>query len=224
MLHFRADSTGAQKSNLLRNKDLEPGRGLEPRTCGLRRQVSELGLKNIKVLQARWRASRDAGSSATQARSGEELLAALDSNRRVFVVFSLLEETVSGEPCSLTSGDVVRRTGDTPDHDNAVAVQVLASKDSDCAMGSTTRIRLTELNDMQNHFHEQVEAGLKMLSENQGKDGLPTAPPPNPRVVPEGMAAPDPMAAAELRKQEQEAEQAEKDVQQEVSSDSGTNY
>ena len=154
--------------------------------------------------------------------STDELPAALDSNHQVFVVFSLLEAaTANGETCSLTSSDVVKRIEDVPDSDNTVSVRILASKKSDCAIGSQARLELTDLNDILNHLREQVDAGMKILSEKQGKDGLPAAPAANPRVVAEGIAAPDPTAAADLQKQEQEADQTEKEVQQEASSDSG---
>jgi len=165
-----------------------------------------------------------AGSSphTSSVSSTDELPAALDSTHRVFVVFSLLETaTGNGENCSLTSSDVVQRIGDVPDSDNTVAVRILASKKSDCEIGSQARLELTDLNDMLNHLREQVDAGMKVLSEKQGKNGLPAAPPANPRAVAEGIAAPDPTAAADLQKQEQEADQTEKEVQQEASPDSG---
>ena len=73
---------------------------------------------------------------------------------------------------------------------------------------------MRDLNDVQNHPREQVYVGMKTLSEKQGKDPLPAAPPPNPVVVPGGTAAPDP-TAADLQKQKQ-------DVQAEAPPDSGS--
>ena len=64
------------------------------------------------------------------------------------------------------------------------------------------RCGVRDLNDMQNHPREQVYVGMKTLSEKQDKNGLPAAPPPNPRVVPEGTAAPDPAAVADPQEQE----------------------
>jgi hypothetical protein len=116
---------------------------------------------------------------------------------------------------------VVKRVDDTPRSDNTVTVQILASKTSDCVMGSVARVQVSDLNDMQNHLREQVVAGMRILSEKQGKDGLPTAPAANPRAVPEGMAAADATAAAELQKQQLEADQLEKEVQQEEATDPG---
>jgi hypothetical protein len=161
-------------------------------------------------------------TSASGGSSGDEIPPALDPNHRVFVAFSVVEADEDGDTCSLTSSDVIKRIEDVPDDDNSVAVQVLASKNADCAIGSTVRVELAELIDMENHLREQVDAGLKILSEKQGKDGLPPAPAANPRATAEGMATPDPTAAAELHKQEQAADQTEKEVEQEAASDSGS--
>jgi YD repeat-containing protein len=186
-------------------------------------KVKQMIADEVKAVIADEQNASSSSSGFSQGSAGDELPAALDPNHRVFVVFSVLDLTVDGETCSLTSSDVVKRTEDTPLDDNTVAVQILASKQSDCAIGSAARIQLSDLNDMQNHLHEQVDAGIKILAEKQGKDGLPTAPAANPRPVPEGTASPDVTAAADLQKQEQEADRTEKEVQQEAASDSGAN-
>jgi hypothetical protein len=187
-------------------------------------QVKAMIADEVKSVIAEQQQAAQFASASPQNASGDELPAALDAKHRVFVVFSVLEVTAAnGETCSLTSSDVVKRVQDTPDSNNSVAVQILASKTSDCAIGSQARIQVTDLNDMLNHLREQVDAGMKVLAEKQGKDGLPTAPPARPRAVPEGTAAADPTAAADLQKQEQEADQTEKEVQQETLPDSGTN-
>jgi hypothetical protein len=115
---------------------------------------------------------------------------------------------------------VIKRVEDAPDDDNTEAVQILASKKSDCAMGSTVRVELSDLIDMENHLREQVDAGLKILSEKQGKDGLPMAPPASPREVAEGMATLDPTAAADLQQQERDADRTQQEIEQETASDS----
>ena len=172
--------------------------------------------------QERAAASSSNSSNLSGKSSGSETPPALDPNHRVFVVYSVLDVSADGETCSLTSSDVIKRTENTPGRDNAVEVQVVASKKADCAIGSRARVQFTDLNDMHNHLVEQVDAGMKILAEKQGKDGLPAAPPANPRAVPEGTAAPDPTATADLQKQEQQADQAEKEVQQEGELDFGS--
>jgi YD repeat-containing protein len=182
-------------------------------------EVKQMIAEEVKAVIADDQKAASSPSGSSQASAGDEIPAALDPNHRVFVVFSVLEVTTNGETCSLTSSDVVKRTEDTPDDDNSVAVKILASKEGDCAIGSSVRMQTTDLNDMQNHLREQVDAGMKMLSEKQGKDGLPTAPPAKPRAFAEGTAEADPTAAADLKEQAKEADQTEKEVQQETSTD-----
>jgi hypothetical protein len=143
--------------------------------------------------------------------------AALDPNRRVFLVSSHLEVSVNDQPCILRPGDVLNRTETVPDNDNTVAVYVLKSQKSDCAAGTTLRIQVADLQEMHNHLREQMDAGLRTLADNQGKNGLPSAPAgASPHVNADGTAAPDDAAAigAQLNQQQQEAEQAETEVQQ----------
>jgi hypothetical protein len=143
--------------------------------------------------------------------------AALDPNRRVFIVSSHLEVSVNDQPCILRPGDVLNRTETVPDKDNTVSVYVLKSQKSDCAAGTTPRIQVADLQEMHNHFREQIDAGLKTLADNQGKNGLPSAPAAaSPHVNADGTAAPDDAAAigAQLNQQQLEAEQAETEVQQ----------
>jgi hypothetical protein len=67
---------------------------------------------------------------------------------------------------------------------------------------------------MHNHFREQMDTGLKTLADNQGKNGIPSGPAADPRENPDGRTAIDLTAGADLQKQQQDAEQAEKEVQQ----------
>jgi hypothetical protein len=132
-------------------------------------------------------------------------------------VSSHLEVSVNDQQCILRPGDVLNRTETVPDQDNTVAVYVLKSQKFDCAAGTTPRIQVADLQEMHNHFREQMDAGLKTLADNQGKNGLPAAPEAaSPRVNAGGTAAPDDATAigAQLNQQQQEAEQAETEVQQ----------
>jgi hypothetical protein len=181
-------------------------------------EVKQMIADEVKAIIADQQSGASSASAAST--SGDEIPPALDPRHRVFVAFSVVEAEADDDTCSLTSSDVIKRIEDTPDEDNTVAVQVLASKNSDCAIGSTVRVELSDLIDMENHLREQVDAGLKILSEKQGKDGLPAAPAANPRAVAEGTAAPDPKAAADLRQQEQAADQIEKEAEGEATADS----
>jgi hypothetical protein len=182
--------------------------------------VKNMIADEVKAVVADQQKAAEAPAGAAQASSGDQPPAALDPNYRVFVVFSVQEMTTAGQTCPLTSSDVIQRTEDAPDARNTIGVKVLASKKTECAIGSTGRMQLSDLNDMQNHLAEQVDAGMKMLAANQGKDGIPDAPAADPRAVPEGTGTPDPAAAEELKEQETQADQTEKEVQQDMSDDS----
>jgi hypothetical protein len=139
---------------------------------------------------------------------------ALDPNLRIFIVTASLDVTASGQGCSLSPGDVLMRTENTPDKDDTVAVSVVSSQKSDCTGGSSPRIQVADLQEMHNHFREQMDNGLKTLADKQGKGGIPAAPATGGRNNPEGTAIEDLSATADLKKQQDDANQAEKEVQQ----------
>ena len=65
-------------------------------------------------------------------------------------------------------------------------------------------------------IRQQLDSGLESLAKNQGKDGIPAGPAADPKKNPDGTAAPDLTAATDLQKQQQAADQAEKEVQQDA--------
>ena len=101
---------------------------------------------------------------------------ALDPARRTFVVASDLTVVSNGQECDLTAGDVITRLTDTPDADQRVNASVQASKKGDCGAGQQVAVSVDDLQDMRNHFQEQLDSGMKDLAEKQGKGGLPRAP------------------------------------------------
>ena len=145
----------------------------------------------------------------------DQVPAALDPAHRTFVVSSTLSvETGDGTGCSLSSGDVIRRIDDTADSNNNVNVRVVSSQRGDCSAGSQVPVAVDDLQEMHNHFREQIDDGLAQLSRNQGKGGLPSGPAGNPQANPDGQAQPDTSVGGDLDQQQQEADQAEQDVQQ----------
>ena len=62
------------------------------------------------------------------------------------------------------------RTENTPDNNNLVGVSVVSSKRGDCNTGSSPRVEVADLQEMHNHFREQMDSGLKTLADNQGKN------------------------------------------------------
>jgi len=143
-------------------------------------------------------------TSASSASSGsEEVPPALDPARRTFVVASDLAVTGDGQECQLTAGDVITRISDTPDDDNKVNVSVSASKKTDCAPGKQVAVAVDDLQEMHNHFQEQLDNGMKDLSSKQGTGGLPKAP--DTTTVASDVPPPPPDASAEKTLQDQQA-------------------
>jgi hypothetical protein len=107
---------------------------------------------------------------------------ALDPAQRTFVVDSDVTVAANGQECGLTSGDVVTRLTDTPDSDNAVNASIGASKKGDCAAGSTVAVKVDDLQEMYNHFAENITNGMGELAKKQGTNGMPKAPDTAPRL------------------------------------------
>jgi hypothetical protein len=134
---------------------------------------------------------------------------ALDPSQRTFVVSQNVDMAQAGEPCALTPGDVIYRTGDNMVGGGKVGVNVLASKAGDCPANTSTDIDVTALQEMHNEFREKIDAGLGTLADNQGQGGLPSGPAAGARPVPEGTAQPDRDVAATLAEEQTEADAAE---------------
>jgi hypothetical protein len=137
------------------------------------------------------------------------------------VVDSDLSVVANGQECGLTQGDVIMRLTDTPDADNMVNASVSASKKSDCAAGQTVAVKVDDLQEMQNHFDEQLNNGLGELAKKQGTGGIPKAP--DAGTVPSDVPPPPPdtTAAKTLEDQQQAADQTEAEVKQEAASGGG---
>jgi len=160
-------------------------------------------------------------ASSAPAPTADEVPPALDPARRTFVVDNDLTVVANGQECGLTAGDVLTRLTDTPDADNTVNASVSASKKSDCAAGQTVAVKVDDLQEMQNHFAEQLNNGLGELAKKQGTDGMPKAPDTGttPSDVPP--PAPDTTAEKTLQDQQQAADQAEADAKQQAAAASG---
>ena len=124
------------------------------------------------------------------------------------------KKTADGQECSLTPGDIITRLTDTPDANQNVTVSVISSKQAECPSGAQIMVAVQDLQEMHNHFREQIDAGLKTLAENRGKGGLPAAP--DTRTQPGEVPPPEPDAniATMLQHQQHQADQTEKEVQQ----------
>lgn len=159
------------------------------------------------------------GSSDGQAQAPEpangEVPPALDPARRTFVVSSDITVVSDGQECELTAGDVITRLTDTPDADQKVTASVSASKKKDCGAGKQVAVSVEDLQDMHNHFQEQLDEGMKALAEKQGTGGLPKAPDTGTTASDVPPPPPDTTAAKDLTDQEAAADQTETQVKQE---------
>jgi hypothetical protein len=168
----------------------------------------------MKTEIAAEQAAAAAGQNAPAA-SGDQVPPALDPKIRIFVVSSDEDlTTADGVECSLTAGDVVYRTTDTPDDDNMVNATVKASKKDECVVGVTVGISADDLQEMHNQLRIQMDAGLKELADKQGKNGLPAAP--DTKTQPGEVPAPqaDTSVESDLQQQQKDASQVEAEAQQ----------
>jgi hypothetical protein len=168
-------------------------------------------------------ASAQGGAAgAAPAAANGQVPPALDPAQRTFVVNAPVTAMNNGQECGLTGGDVVTRLTDTPDADNMVNVSVSASKKADCASGQTVAVKVDDLQEMYNHFQEQLTNGMSEMAKKQGTGGMPAAPDTGttPSDVP--APAPDATAAKALQDQQAAADQTEAQVKQETASGGGT--
>jgi hypothetical protein len=162
-------------------------------------------------------ASSGASSGGSQpAASSGEVPAALDPAHTTFIVASDLAVTADGQECGLTQGDVITRIENTPDADQKVTVMVTSSKKADCASGKKVAVSVDDLQEMHNHFQEQIDEGLKTLSEKQGTGGLPKAPDTATTGGEVPLPPPDTTAAATLQDQQAKADETEAQVVKEA--------
>ena len=132
---------------------------------------------------------------------------------KFFVVSSHLDLASDGQPCSLTPGDIIERRSKDVDNDGNVKVEVVSSKPGDCTSDEDLKVKLADLQEMHNQFRENIDAGLKVMADNDGK-GLPKAPAADARTVAEGTCAPASDADTTLLAQESDAEKLEAQVVQ----------
>src|SRR5271156_1021346 len=187
----------------------------------MNKELKDAIAKQVKIILADEKAAAATVGNLPPDEDAEQVPPSLDPRFKLFIASSSLSLDTDDGTCALTAGDIVRRTVDTPDANNTVAVEVASSKKDDCAMGTASRIALDDLEEMHNSFRQKIDDGLKLLSEKQGKGGIPNGPAAVVHRQPEGEATPDPAVESDLKKQQQAADATEKDVQ-DISPDGGS--
>jgi hypothetical protein len=172
-------------------------------------EVKQLVADDIK---SQIEAEKNAAANPQGDNSTDAVPAALDPKHKVFVVSTTVSAPLDDDTCSLTAGDIIQRLEDDPATDNTVKVKVLSAKSNDCAVNSTPRVLVADLQDMHNDFRQKLDNGMDTMS--KGGNGLPTAPDAKKTASADGTVQPDLTADSDLQSQQADADSAEKEVQQ----------
>ena len=140
-----------------------------------------------------------------------------DGQPHVFVVNTGLTVDSSGQDCGITEGDVLSLSSPPPESADKADLQVLASKQGECTVGSSVSVGLDDLQEMHNHLLANIDNAMAEMKDHPGQGGLPA--PPAAAIqgttqAPYAAAAPpaDPNGAAQLDQQAQEGAQLEQQV------------
>jgi hypothetical protein len=176
----------------------------------------------LAAAQAEWQQQSSTGGGGP-APTNDVPPPALDPAHRTFVVNDALDVVADGQECALTQGDVITRLTDTPDGDQKVNVSIASSKRNDCAAGKTVLVAVDDLQEMHNHFQEQMDAGLKEMAAKQGTGGMPAAPGGSTTTKPSDVPPPDPdkTAAKTIDDQDKSADDAVSEAKQEAGNSGG---
>lgn len=178
---------------------------------------SQLAAQQAQAQQQGSSAPQQSASGAAQpAPTSGEVPPALNPARRTFVVDTDLSVNSGGQECQLTSGDVLTRLTDTPDSDGNVNASIQASKGQDCAAGKQITVSVNDLQEMQNHFDQQMDDGMKQLAAKQGTGGLPKAPDTSTVSSDVPAPAPDTSAGKAVDDQQAQGDQVESQVSKEA--------
>jgi hypothetical protein len=139
-----------------------------------------------------------------------------DGQPHTFVAGAEVDVTdATGQECAITEGDVLQLTAPPAPAATEASLMVMSSKGGpDCRKMAVVSVPLEDLQEMQNHMREQVDAGLADLQTKGGKGGLPPVPPsaatpPVNSAFAADAPPPDPGGEQELQAQSQQAEQTE---------------
>ncbi len=149
--------------------------------------------------------------------ASDEAPPALDPAHRTFVVYTDLAVTGDdGQECSLTQGDVITRLTDSPDADQKVKVSVGGTKKKDCASGKLVAVSVDDLQEMHNHFQQNLDDGMKNLASKQGTGKMPKAGSTSTVASAVQPPPPDSGAVQAIQDQQAAADQTETQVKQET--------
>src|SRR5580658_6453848 len=182
-------------------------------------------VKNQLALENQEATQNAANQDVDPASSGVARLLS-DGRPHVFVAGGNLDVTdATGKECVVSDGDTLQLREPPPSDATTANLVVLSSKGNpECQISLTVSVQLTDLQEMQNHMRETIDQGLKDLQDKQGTGGLPAAPPSAqaaPAAAQYAAAAPPPETnlSADIQQQDQQSDQAEKEVTAEAAQD-----
>jgi hypothetical protein len=141
-----------------------------------------------------------------------DALSATDSRRGVLLVSSKLAVAAGSQQCRLTPGDILIRK-EIGSIDAKVLATVERSKPGDCPGNSVVALDLFAVQEMQNDFRRQIDAGLADLARQQGHNGLPVADSVSARALPgAGKLKPDSNIDGEIKRAFADADAAEAEI------------
>jgi hypothetical protein len=172
----------------------------------------QIALENTEAQSNAQNAAIDPNSSGIARMLG-------DNASHVFVVGQDLDLTdANNQECAVSEGDVLQLTTPPPANAPAATLVVLGSKGGvECRKGAAVSVGVADLQNMQNHMRETIDAGLGDLQSKQGQGGLPAAPAsakaaPAPAQFAALAPPPDPDVANQINQQAQEADKGEQEA------------
>jgi hypothetical protein len=151
-----------------------------------------------------------------------------DNVQHIFVVGQNLDiiNTATNGECAVSQGDALQLAGPPAADATAASLIVLSSKGGvECPKSATVQVQISDLQEMQNHMRETIDAGMGDLKSKQGTGGIPALPvsasgEPVKATFVSAAPPPDPNASAEINQQLQAADQAQNQVVAEASNGS----
>ncbi|HEY6848463.1 MAG TPA: hypothetical protein VI320_19980 [Terracidiphilus sp.] len=179
---------------------------------------NQLALENAEAAQVKTGQDVDAGSSGI----GRLIQDVGTGHPHIFVVGDSLDVTSAStqQECHLSEGDAVQMVTAPASDATAADLVVKSSKGGiECKANTTVAVNVSDLQEMQNHMREQIDAGLKDMQSKAGSGGIPQAPasakaaPSQPQYA--AIAPPpSPQDQSDLEAQNKDAAAAESEAQQ----------
>jgi hypothetical protein len=221
-------SADAQAQGQGQAQDDAPAADAAPLSAAVKDQIAAEVQRQIALENSEAQAqTANAGAEQDPASSGIQRMLT-DNIQHVFVAGGDLDVVdAAGNECAISEGDALQLTGPAGANADAATLVVLASKGKkECTRGATVSVAFADLQDMQNHMRETIDAGLGELQAKQGKGGLPALPASAaaaPKKAAFAMDAPPPdaTAATQINQSWGEADKSEQEVASSVTPDAG---